>query len=135
MFSRTFSIVMTPAVFLVGIASMILYVYVGVGMAATDGAWPAFFWFAFYGHIVSGLAAALVVGIPLAILAFLAACTAWLFGLGWRLQKRGVESLPFKVERKDTPLEEEGIEQMLDRLYLKIRQDAQADPSLPWREH
>ena len=107
---------------------MILYAYVGVSMAATDGVWPAFFWFAFYGHIVSALAAALVVGIPLAILAVLAACAVWLFGLGWRLQKRGVESLPFRVERKDmtTPLteEEEGIKQML----AQARRDA-------WREH
>ena len=101
MFSRTFSIVMTPAVFLVGIASMILYVYVGVGMAATDGALAAFFWFAFYGHIVSALAATLIVGIPLVILAVLAACVAWILALGWRLQKRGLESLPFTVRRKE----------------------------------
>ena len=182
MFSRAFNIVMTPAVVLVGIASAIIYVYFGVEMSATDGAWPAFFWFAFYGHIVSALAATLVVGIPLVILAVLAASAAWMFGLGWRLQQRGVESLPFRVERKvptilpehdrealrracagvghdidrtsamgnptapgialyrcrrcdDLLSTQEGIEQMLDRLYLKIRQDAQADPSLPWREH
>jgi len=105
MFQRTFSIVMTPAVFLVGIASMILYAYVGVSMAATDGVWPAFFWFAFYGHIVSGLAAALIIGIPLAILAFLAACTVWLF------QNRCVESLPFTVERYSWIAPEERAQQ------------------------
>ena len=134
MFSRTFSIVMIPAVFLVGIASMILYAYVGVSMAATDGVWPAFFWFAFYGHIVSALAAVLVIGIPLAILAVLAACAVWLFGLGWRLQKRGMESLPFRVERKVEiagPVEG-AVQQLLDQ---QLPRETHADTSLPWREH
>ena len=128
MFSRTFSIVMTPALALTALLAGILYFGNLVFQLVNGEVAAAVLWFLLWGHILSGIVAALVVFPVLAVLGVLAACVVWLFGLGWRLQKRGVESLPFRVERKDTttPLteEEEGIKQML----AQARRDA-------WREH
>ena len=135
MFSRVFSIVMTPALTLAVFLATGLYLGNLAFQLANGEILAAVLWFVLWGHILSTIIAALVVFPVLAVLGVLAGTGAWIVEVGLKMQHKGVESLPFKVERKDTPLEEEGIEQMLDRLYLKIRQDAQADPSLPWREH
>jgi len=128
MFSRTFSIVMTPALALTALLAGILYFGNLVFQLVNGEVAAAVLWFLLWGHILSGIVAALVVFPVLAVLGVLAACVVWLFGLGWRLQKRGVESLPFRVERKVetiSPLSEEDAA-AIERLTRPVG---------PWREH
>ena len=101
MFSRTFGIVMSPAVVLIVLLSSLFYIGNTVVQYANGEYWAAIFWFVVWGHILSMLGAALIVLPILAILGVLAASAAWLFSVAWGFQKRGVESLPFSVRRKD----------------------------------
>lgn len=106
MFSRVFSIAMIPAIILMGIVSPVIYFWVGIDIARTESSLSAVLWFALYGHLLAMLGAAVLILPTFAVLAALAASAAWVFGLGWRLQKRGIESLPFKVSRKESePIE------------------------------
>ena len=101
MFQRTFSIVMTPALALATFLAGILYLGNLVFQLANGEVVAAVLWFILWGHILSGILAALIVFPVFAVLGVLAGSAACLFGLGWQLQKRGVESLPFTVSRKE----------------------------------
>ena len=122
---------MTPALVLSSLMAGLIYLYFGIDMVVNGETSQAIFWFLVWGHILSALVAAIITIPLLAILAVFAAAAAGLFSLAFGLQKKGVESLPFKVERKDTttPLTEQeaGIQRLLDH-HL-------GDTSLPWREH
>ena len=100
MFARTFSVIMTPGLFLSGSVATIIYFGNGVYQAVNGETAAAILWFLVWGHIASILAGAVIGLVSLAILAVPAACAAWLISLAWRLQRRGVDSLPFTLKRK-----------------------------------
>jgi len=100
MFSRTFNIIMTPAVVLVGLLATGIYLYVGYSNIANGDALAAMLWLFLWGHIFSMLIGALLVLPLLAVLGVLAGSTAWLFSFALKAQRRGVDSLPFTVARK-----------------------------------
>ena len=101
MFSRVFQIIMTPALFLSSLVAAAIYFYWGISMAADGDTGAAIFWFLVWGHILSALIAMIITIPSLAIVAVFAAATAGLFSMAFGLQKRGVEKLPFRVERKE----------------------------------
>jgi len=101
MFRRTFSVIMTPAMVLMGLVAPSIYLYVGIKEAMDGSATAAIFWFLLWGHIISAIISAIIVLPVLAILAVLAGAATSLITLAFRMQKRGLDSLPFRVSRKD----------------------------------
>lgn len=132
MFSRVFSIVMTPALALAVFLATGLYLGNLAFQLANGEILAAVLWFVLWGHILSTIIAALVVFPVLAVLGVLAGTGAWIVEVGLKMQHKGVESLPFKVERKDTttPLTEE--EATIERL---VEQHLSAQRDTAWREH
>ena len=92
---------MTPAAVLMGVLAGFFYLGNTVYQYANGEYWAALFWFFVWGHILSMLAAAVIVLPILAILGALAASAASLVALAFRMQRRGLENLPFTVRRKD----------------------------------
>ena len=101
MFRRTFSVIMTPAMVLMSLVAPSIYLYIGIDMLVVGDTGAAIFWFLFWGHIISAIISAIIVLPALAILAVLAAAATSLISLAFRMQKRGLDSLPFRVSRKD----------------------------------
>lgn len=100
LFWITVGIVMLPASILIAAATLGLWIGIGVVWLLDGDTIAGLFWLFVWGHILSAIAATVVIGIPF----FLLGCLAGIIMLGvaaiFNLQMKALRSFPFKIQWK-----------------------------------
>ena len=100
LFWTTVGIVMIPGSILVTIASFALWIGIGVDSLLDGDTVGGLFWLFVWGHILSGIAASVIIGIPFFLLGCLAGITMCSIAAAFNLQMKALRSFPFKIQWK-----------------------------------
>ncbi len=100
LFWITVGIVMLPASILVAVATLGLWIGIGVVWLLDGDTVAGLFWLFVWGHILSAIAASIVIGIPFFLLGCLAGITMRGVAVVFNLQMKALRSFPLKIQRK-----------------------------------
>ena len=100
LFWITVGIVMIPASILVALATVGLWIGIGVVWLLDGDTVAGLFWLFVWGHILSAIASSVVIGIPFFLLGCLAGITMRGVAIVFNLQLKALRSFPFKIQWK-----------------------------------
>lgn len=100
LFWTTVAIVMLPASILIAVATLALWIGISVAWLLDGDTVAGLFWLLVWGHVLSGIAASIVIGIPFFLLGCLAGMTMRILAIVFNLQIKALHSFPFKIQWK-----------------------------------
>ena len=100
LFWITVGIVMIPASILVALATVGLWIGIGVVWLLDGDTVAGLFWLFVWGHILNAIASSVVIGIPFFLLGCLAGITMRGVAIVFNLQLKALRSFPFKIQWK-----------------------------------
>ncbi len=100
LFWTTVGIVMLPASILVGLATLALWIGLSAVWLLGGDTVAGLFWLLVWGHILSAIAASIVIGIPFFLLGCLAGITMRGVAAVFNLQMKALHSFPLKIQRR-----------------------------------
>ena len=100
LFWTTVGIVMLPASILIAIATVTLWIGISVVWLLDGDTVAGLFWLFVWGHVLSGIAASVVIGVPFFLLGCLAGVTMRGVAIVFNLQMKALRSFPLRIQWK-----------------------------------